>query len=154
MTLDDFAGGRPVFRFEEYFAGRTMAWGFAEDRFGNVRRQFTIALDGSWQGDEFLLRERFTYDDGETLEREWRVRRDVDGSFRATAADAPGGAVGRSAGNAAHFRYALTLPGSAWTVQADDWMFLQDERSLLNRIVLSKWGITVGRLTIAFRRPD
>lgn len=142
-----------MFAFEAFFAGPTSGWGMAEDRFGKVRRQFTIALDGRWDGDAFVLREHFVYNDGGTLDRVWHVRRDGD-RYRAEAPDAPGGATGRSAGNAAHFRYALVPPGSSWTLQADDWMFLQDDRTLLNRIVLSKWGVTLGRLTIAFRRAD
>lgn len=152
MNLDQFKAYGPVFVFETFFAGPTSAWGIAEDRFGNVRRQFTIVLDGRWDGDVFVLREHFVYKDGGTLDRAWRVRRD-GAAYRAEAADVPGGATGRSSGNAAHFRYRLVSPGSSWTLQADDWMFMQDERTLLNRIVLSKWGLAVGRLTIAFRRP-
>ncbi|MEJ0067837.1 MAG: DUF3833 family protein [Pseudomonadota bacterium] len=36
MTVQDFADKKPHFAVEEYFAGKTKAWGIFQDRFGNV----------------------------------------------------------------------------------------------------------------------
>jgi Protein of unknown function (DUF3833) len=50
MKLDDFAAGTPSLVLEDYFQGRTEAWGVFEDRFGRVRRQFKVDIDGRYEG--------------------------------------------------------------------------------------------------------
>ena len=42
MKLENFSNAKQTFVLEEYFAGKTTAWGLYEDRFGTVKRQFGI----------------------------------------------------------------------------------------------------------------
>jgi hypothetical protein len=58
------------------------------------------------------------------------------------------------AGNAFHWRYtmALEVDGRTWNVDFDDWMFLVDERTMLNRAVMSKFGIRLGEVLLSFRK--
>ncbi|MED5358073.1 MAG: DUF3833 family protein, partial [Pseudomonadota bacterium] len=65
MKPTDFYGTTPQLRIEEYFAGHTRAWGIFEDRFGNLRRQFVVNIDGKWDGETLVLDEHFLYSDGE-----------------------------------------------------------------------------------------
>ena len=51
MKPNEFSGATPLLRIEEYFSGYTRAWGIFEDRFGNLRRQFVVDIDGSWDGE-------------------------------------------------------------------------------------------------------
>jgi hypothetical protein len=44
------------------------------------------------------------------------------------------------------------VDGKTYEVQFDDWMYLMDERVMLNKAVMSKWGIRLGEVTLAFRR--
>jgi len=37
-------------------------------------------------------------------------------------------------------------------VQFDDWMFLVDERVMLNRATMSKFGITLGEVLLSFTK--
>jgi Protein of unknown function (DUF3833) len=71
------------------------------------------------------------------------------------ADDIVGEAVGQATGNALNWRYTLALPvdGRVWEVQFDDWMYLMDERVMLNKAVMSKFGITLGEVTLAFTKP-
>jgi hypothetical protein len=50
MKPEDTPVREPRFRIEEYFPGRTRAWGIFQDRFGRLRRQFTVDIDGTWDG--------------------------------------------------------------------------------------------------------
>ena len=34
----------------------------------------------------------------------------------------------------------------------DDWMYLMDEDTLINRTLMSKFGVEVGQVTLFFRR--
>jgi DUF1365 family protein len=50
--------------------------------------------------------------------------------------------------------YTLALPvdGKVWEVDFDDWMYLMDERVMLNKATMSKWGIRLGEVTLSFTR--
>ncbi len=156
MSVDNFAGRTPKLVVDQYFDGRTRAWGLFEDRFGRVRRQFTVDMVGQKQGDEFVLDEHFTYDDGETQSRIWRIRETGPDTYEGRAGDVVGVAIGRASGNALNWRYTLNLPidGRTWAVDFDDWMFLQRGGVLLNRAHMSKWGIELGSVTLLFQKPQ
>ena len=66
-----------------------------------------------------------------------------------------GEAQGRVSGNALNWAYTLRLPvdGTVYEVQFDDWMYLIDERVMLNRAVMSKFGIRLGEVTLSFTKP-
>jgi hypothetical protein len=44
----------------------------------------------------------------------------------------------------------LPVDGSVYEVQFDDWMVLVDERVMLNKAVMSKFGFRLGEVTLAF----
>lgn len=156
MSVNDFSHGTPELAVDQYFAGRTQAWGLFEDRFGRVRRQFVVDMNGRREGGEFVLDEQFTYDDGETQSRTWRIRATGPGTYEGRAGDVVGVARGEAKGNALHWRYTLNLPidGRIWAVNFDDWMFLQKDGVLLNRAHMSKWGIELGSVTLLFQKPQ
>jgi hypothetical protein len=154
MRVEDFEGRQPRFVLEDYFAGDTKAWGIVRDRFGVVRRQFTVDMTGTWDGDTLTLDEHFVYDDGATDRRTWTVRRIDEHTYEGRAADVVGAATGRSFGNALNWRYTLALPigGRTWHVDFDDWMLLQPDDVLINRADMSKFGIHIGEIVLFFRK--
>lgn len=154
MKLSDFQHTEPTLKLEEYFPGKSRAWGIFEDRFGTVRRQFTVDIEGSWDGEVLTLVEDFVYSDGETDQRIWKIRKTGPDTYAGTADDVIGTARGQVAGNALNWSYDFLLPlnGNTLTVRLDDWMFLQDDKTLINKAEMSKWGITLGRLFITFRK--
>lgn len=158
MKIEDFQGTQPELTLEDYFAGRTTAWGLFEDRFGTVRRQFVVDIDGDWnpQTGTLVLDESFRYSDGETDTRVWTIRKTGPNTYEGTAPDVAGIATGITAGNAFHWTYQLDLPvgDRTWRVTFDDWMFLQPGGVLLNRAIVSKWGVEIGSVSIAFSKGD
>ena len=65
-----------------------------------------------------------------------------------------GTAVGELAGNALRWRYELNLPvdDTSYVVTFDDWMYLMDEDTLINRSSMLKFGVELGQVTLFFRR--
>ena len=55
MTVTNVSQKKPDLILEQYFLGKTFASGIFEDRFGNVRRQFTVDIDGTWDGKTLTL---------------------------------------------------------------------------------------------------
>ena len=150
-----YAGQRPELDLRRYFDGRVDAWGMFTDRAGAIVKRFTVQMDCRWSGDEGVLDEHFTYADGTRQRRVWHVTRIAQGRYVGKADDVVGQAIGEQAGNALRWRYTLALPvdGRVWDVQFDDWMVLIDDRVLLNRAAMSKLGIHLGDVTLAFRKP-
>ena len=124
------------------------------DRFGNLRRQFVVDIEGNIEGDELILREDFVYNDGETQQRTWRIRPLGGGRYEGRADDVIGVAIGTARGNALNWIYKMDLKvdDGSWRVSFDDWMFLQPDGTLLNRATISRWGFDIGVVTIAFRK--
>jgi len=149
-----YAAEKPVLDLKSYFNGELDAWGVFQDRSGRVVRRFTVVMKCSWDGDTGTLDEDFTYSDGTRQKRVWTIRRLPDGRYTGTASDVVGEASGQAAGNALNWRYTLALPvdGRVWHVDFDDWMYLIDDRVMLNRAVMSKFGIRLGEVLLSFTR--
>jgi len=65
-----------------------------------------------------------------------------------------GQAKGQTQGNAFRWTYTLALPvdGKVYHVDFDDWMYLIDERVMLNRATMSKFGVRLGEITLSFTK--
>ena len=151
-NVTDYADQKPVLDLKTYFNGELEAHGIFTDRSGRVQRRFVVLMTGTWQGNQGTLDERFTYSDGATERRVWRLTDEGNGRWSGRADDVVGVAEGRAAGNALNWRYTLRLPvdGSVYDVQFDDWMYLMDQRVMLNKAVMSKFGFRLGEVTLAF----
>ena len=154
--LDDHEGQEPALVLEEYFDGRLTAHGVFQDRFGDVRRTFVVEAVGVWDGETLTLTEDFVYEDGSTEQRIWELRPEGGGRWTGTAAGVVGTAEGEVRGNAFNWRYTIDLETPDGTLRAtfDDWMWLLDDRVMVNRAYVSKWGVEIGQLSIFFRRDE
>jgi hypothetical protein len=150
----DYAAEKPVLDLKTYFNGDITAHGIFTDRSGKVTRRFTVAMKCQWTGDSGVLDEAFSYSDGKKDRRVWHVQKLPDGRYTGTADDVIGTAVGQAAGNAFQWNYTLRLPvdDKVYEVQFDDWMYLMDERVMLNRAVMSKYGVRLGEVTLSFHK--
>ena len=154
QQLNEYASEKPTLDLSQYFNGKLIAHGMFQDRSGQVVRRFVVDMEGTWNGNQGVLDERFTYSDGTTERRVWRLTKHENGRYTGTAADVLGEAQGQAAGNALNWRYTLLLPvdGRTWEIQFDDWMFLVDDQVMLNRAVMSKFGIRLGEVLLSFQR--
>jgi Protein of unknown function (DUF3833) len=153
-VVADYAAAKPVLDLKTYFNGTVRAHGMFSDRSGKVLRRFTVNMDCRWTGEEGVLDELFTYADGSTERRIWRLKHLGGGRYTGRADDVVGEAAGQTAGNAFQWRYTLKLPvdGRVWEVDFDDWMFLIDERVMLNRATMSKFGFRLGEVQLVFTK--
>lgn len=142
----------PHMRLEEFFIGKTNAIGIFQDRFGKLRRQFSADMEGQVDGDRLELHEVLAYDDGEVETRNWSIKKRGDVGYEGTCENVIGTARGRVTGNVFRWRYdfRLKIGGRQLTVTFDDTMFLQAGNLVINRVRMSKFGITLGEATIVF----
>ena len=155
VDIADFRAEKPVLDLRTYFDGTVDAWGIVRNRDGTISQRFTVVIQSTWQGDTGTLDETFTYSDGHTQKRVWTLVKNGD-RYVGRAADVVGDALGETAGNAFRLRYVLDYPRGDGTVHlnVDDWMYLMDERTLLNRSTISKFGFEIAQVVIGFRKRD
>ena len=62
----------------------------------------------------------------------------------------------RVAGKAATFSCLVDLAVGEriMRLRFTDWLYLEDERAMVNRARVSKWGFDVGSVTVFFHRPS
>jgi hypothetical protein len=152
--VEQYRAELPALDLRAYLNGTLDAWGMFQGRSGEVKKRFHVVIDAKWNGDTGVLDESFRWSDGSTSRRVWTLTRQADGSYRGRADDVVGEAVGEVAGNTLRWRYVLALPvdGKTYHVNFDDWMFLIDEKVMLNRSYMSKWGFRLGEVTLSFAK--
>lgn len=159
ITPKTYQANEPKLDIRNYLNGKIKAWGMLEDRSGKITRRFEVKMEGKWQGNEGVLEEYFTFDDGEKSERIWTIKFSDDNNFTATAGDVVGQAKGSQYGNAMQMQYVLDLEvdrenKTRYNVTLDDWMYLLDDKILVNKSKIKKFGITFAKLTIFFEKLD
>lgn len=153
--VTDYAAQQPRLDLRTWFNGPMTAHGLFTDRSGRVLKRFTVALHGRWDGPQGVLEEDFVYSDGTRQRRVWTLTDLGQGRWQGRADDVVGVAEGQSAGNALNWHYTLRLPvdGRVYEVQFNDWMYLMDEHTMLNKAEMSKFGFKLGEVTLSFSKP-
>ena len=144
------------FDLTSFLAGRTTAWGIFEDRFGRLRRRFTVEMNGEWREHVFYLDETFVFDTGEHETRTWRVMPTTDGQFTATCADCIGEATGACNVDRIQmtYKFRLQLNKRSLVVDFDDRIYRMGDGIAINRATMRKWGVRLGELSLFFQRHD
>ena len=144
----------PKLDMQSYFNGKLDAWGIFQDRSGAIVKRFTVVMDCQWAGDIGTLNEDFSYSDGSKQKRIWTLKKVGNDQFTGTAADVIGEARGQVSGNTLHWNYVLALPvdGSVYNVDFEDTMVLMDDKIMLNRAIMRKFGVELGSVTLSFTK--
>lgn len=152
QSIDHYEGTKPKLDLRSYLNGDLEAWGVLHGRDGSVKRSFVINMKASWKGNVGTLKENFIFDDGEKSERIWTITFTDDVNFTASAHDVVGIGKGAQKGNTANMQYVLRVPvdGKEYDISMNDWLHLVDDKRLINRTIMKKFGVTVGTLSIGF----
>jgi len=147
----------PTFSLESFFDGNVMAWGIVQNRSGEVVQRFVVNIDGGMQNGKLILDETFEYGLGDgPSKRIWTLSKNADGTYTGSAGDIAGDATGTPHGNAFNFVYEMDLEvdGSTYRVNFDDWFWAFDERTMMNRSYIKKFGIVMAEVTIFMQKQD
>ena len=156
VTVSEYAAEKPALDLREYFNGKVDGWGTIQDRSGKVTKRMYVEMTCTWSGDVGTLDERFTYADGTKETRVWTIRK-AGNRYTGTAGDVVGEAKGEASGNALRWQYVLLGKrdgGGTVELDMDDWMWLLDAKTMMNRTTFSKFGIRFGEVSFFFRKRD
>ncbi len=154
QDIDDYAANQPVLDLRDYLNGPLTACGVFFGLTARLTRRLTVEMSASWTENRGTLDERFRYDDGETGERRWNMAFADSRNFTAQAQDVEGTATGVQSGNAAVMRYRLRLARDKGTiiVGMEDWFYLMQDGTLINRARMTKFGFKVGEIVACFTK--
>ncbi len=153
-SMEDVVSKNLSFDLLEYFDGETTAWGLIVDRFGNLQRTFKVRLNGNIDNKQLLLKEYFTYNDGETEFREWIITKTETGTYEGKSKDTIGVAKGKQVGNTMRMVYDTTISIGETDIRVsfDDRFVKADKKVVINRADILKWGIKIADVTIFFSK--
>ncbi len=152
--IEDYQSTEPALNLEEFFNGKLTAWGVFTDRSNLVKRRFKVSMVGTWKDGVGILDEDFYYDDGKVEKRIWTLTKVSENEYTGIAGDVVGTAIGRTEGYALNWTYSLNLPvgDDVYELNFDDWMYLIDEKSLINIAEVTKFGFKVGEVTLFIQK--
>jgi hypothetical protein len=145
----------PAFVLERFFLGRTVGKGAFTAPIAGVNRPLTVVTNGRWDGKTLILREDFFFADGERDVKTWRFARLSPGVYEGTREDVIGKADVRQVGNTVQLTYSADVrgkDGSVTRLDFADTIAPIDARSVLNKAVVSKFGVPIGEVVLTFRR--
>lgn len=155
IDMKQYSSNQPPLDLFSYFQGETKGWGIVQDRKGRLTRQFVVDIKGTVSSDgKLTLVEDFNWNDGEKSTRTWILSKVNLHSYTGRAEDVINVASGTLYGNVLNWQYQLNLKvdDTTWKIKFDDWMFLVSDNLLLNKAILSKFGLKVGEVTIVFEK--
>ncbi len=148
-----FQDTAPAFNPVRFFTGHVRSWGVLENRSGAPTDIVTTDCVGEADGaDGVHMIQTLKIGAAAPQVRQWKMRRTAPGRFEATANDMVGTAAGEAVGRAFHWRWTLALqPGnSIKDVTMEQWWYLLDDGSMMNRTTVSKLGYIAAEVTEHF----
>jgi hypothetical protein len=153
--IDAFKATIPPFDPVVFWTGHTHSWGVVETPGGAPSEIVQTDCIGEPEGADGLnMRQTLTEADGSVTHRDWHLRRTAPGRFEATANDMAGTAQGEAEGRAFHWTWVWQMsPRIPFeSVTMSQWMYLMPDGTMMNRTVISKFGVTVAEVSEQFSR--
>ncbi len=154
LRPDTFAGTTPAFDPVTFWTGHARSWGVVENRDGSPSAIVTTDCAGTAEGADGVHLVQHVAVSGKDSVREWHMRRLDAHHFAATANDMVGEARGEASGRMFHWTWIwATQSGSDLrNVAMEQWMYLADDGTLMNRTVVTKLGIRLAEVSEQFVR--
>ncbi len=151
----DYTQTNPAFDITKQLGGPLLSEGVLFGPNGKVATRFVARMEGSWQDNQGILRETFTYDNGTVQNREWKITLGENGKFSATASDVIGTGEGEISGSTMVLRYKIKLTEAAGGHELDviDWIYLTENGVMINKSEMRKFGVKVVEL-VGNIRPE
>jgi hypothetical protein len=154
LPVGSFRSTAPAIDPIQFFTGHVASWGVLENRSGEPTRIVTTDCTGEAGDGTLRMTQRLTIGQDAPATRTWQMRRAGPGRYEATANDMVGVARGEAAGRAFHWTWTLAAsPGNSLkNVAMDQWWYLLDDGSMLNRTTIRKFGVILAEVSERFAR--
>jgi len=135
---------------EETLVGQTLGEGVFVNRLTGAATTFSVVINGTWDGKVLTLVEDFIFGDGSKDRKTCHITKTEAGRYQGSREDVLGSADVRQDGQAVRLDYYVTLRTGLGgiNVRFRDLLYLQDDRTIANKAVVSKFGLRIGRVEI------
>ncbi|HZF93771.1 MAG TPA: DUF3833 family protein [Allosphingosinicella sp.] len=142
--------GAPRFDPIAFFAGPTEGEGTIRKIFAGAR-SVRVRGTGHVEPDGMLVLDQLLEEAGAApRRRQWRMRETAPGRYSGSLSDAERSVVGESSGNRLRLRFRMS-----GGLDVEQWLTLgADGRTVSNRMIVRKFGITVAAVTEIIRRTE
>ena len=157
QSPEDYASARgEAFDLRTHLNGPITCEGVIYGPTGRVTSRFVGDFHAEWNGNNGVMKERFLYDSGDEVLREWKLTLGNDGRIRASASDVVGEGQGVQSGPTVQLKYRYKLPEEqgGHVLDTTDWMYLAPNGTIVNRSQFRKYGIKVAELVATMRRKE
>jgi hypothetical protein len=158
MKTDDLAhysNGTPVLELKSFLNGKIIGYGIIQNRKRKVIKKFEFIANASWDNNNNgTIIEKMIYDDGRIDNRTWNLTEKSHNHYIAKSDDVLNYAEIFINGNAMKWSYQMYIPvgKKKYKITFEDWMFLLNEKTLINRNYFKKFGFNVGELTLFMQK--
>jgi hypothetical protein len=127
-----------------------------ENRDGAPTAIITTTTEAIADGPNSLRMVQHVITGGKDTARHWHMRRLGNGKFEASANDMVGTARGSSSGRTFHWTWTLaTKPGNClFDVSMEQRIYLADNGALMNRTIITKFGVRLAEVSEQFVRRE
>ena len=155
LPVQHFAGTHPDFDPIAFWTGHHTSWGVVENRAGAPADTVVTDCTGTPDAGGLHMVQTITLGDGTVQHRDWHLRRDGQ-TYIATANDMVGEAHGTAAGRVFHWRFVIaTKPGNPlFNVTFDQWMYLMENGSMMNRTTIRKIDVILAEVSEVFEKAE
>jgi hypothetical protein len=153
---EDYLEATQQFDLVTFFDGNVKAWGIVQGRRGELVQRFEVDIAGEVKQGNLTLDESFTYQLGDGVKKRiWNISEQGGGKY-AGSADDIAVAQGQVFGNAFNWGYEMDLPvgDTTYRVKFDDWIWAFDNKTIVNRSYIKKFGITMAEVTIFMQKQS
>jgi hypothetical protein len=152
--ISQYKDATPKLDLQEYLQGKIAGAGMIQDYKGKVTKKFDFSGVANWAGETGTFDEHMVYDDGSKDHRIWTIKKISDNYYEGTTGDVIGIARIYVEGNAMNWKYQMNIPvgDKKYKITFDDWMYLMDDGSLINKNTFKKFGLNVGALTLMMHK--
>jgi hypothetical protein len=145
----DLTAPQPVFHPDIFFAGGTEGHAELKQLFHSTKPVHVVG-DGRIEHGVLILDQTVVQQGKKPERREWRIREIAPGRYAGTLSDATGPVVGDVNGNCLHLAY--PMKGG---LKVEQRIYLQPGgRTALNRMKITKFGVTVASLAETISKRD
>ena len=144
----------PQFKLEVFFSGKVEAFGhmilfFPKKRVDNIKATF----DGNFRNSDLHLKEEY-FDGNLKIKRIWIFKKTANNDYIGYEKNVKGSIKVHSRDNILEMSYKFNTHYKCFNflVNIRDYMYLIDDKTLINKSVISKFGFTIGETILIYKK--
>ena len=144
----------PTFSMESYFSNKVTALGYMTFFYPlKTIKDIKIAFSGKFQDNTLTLKENYTDNDSKVL-RVWHFKKISSSSYIGKESNVKGLIKASIYGNRLNMQYKFKTNYKKiyFNVNVKDSMYLVDKKTLINKTIVSKYGITLAESFLVYKK--